>query len=117
MNPDGSGLQRLSTAGVETGNRMFGPVISPDERRIAFWEFSRKVGHSVWLMDHDGRNARRILKNAANPNWDPSRKDGTLLYFNSKLGGQSQVWRIALPAPGVSTARLRSLDRTHGRPQ
>lgn len=109
MDPDGGRQERLTSVGLRTGIRMFGPVISPDGLRVAFWEFSREHGHAVWLMDHDGGRARKILEDAANPNWDPSRPDGTLLYFNSKKGGQSQIWRIALPpADGAIAAAARS---------
>jgi len=39
------------------------------------------------------------MKGAVNPNRVPSRPDGTRLYFDSKKGGESKIWRIALPAP------------------
>ena len=51
MNPDGSNKRRLSTAGIETGHRMFGPAISPDGELVAFWEYDKKQGHSVWTVD------------------------------------------------------------------
>jgi Tol biopolymer transport system component len=98
MNPDGSNKRRLSTAGIETGNRMFGPAISPDGELVVFWEYDKKRGHSVWIVDHEGRNQRRLLRDAANPNWDPNAKKPLRVYFGAKVTGRTQIWRIKIPS-------------------
>ena len=54
MDTDGGNKRRLSDAGEATGNRMIGPVLSPDGTRIAFWEIDYVNDHSVWLMNADG---------------------------------------------------------------
>ena len=101
--PDGSDPRQLTRVGVQCGNRMFGPVIAPDGRTVAFWEFDRKRDHSLWLVDADGGNPRRVLHHAANPNFAPTSASGTHLYLNSKRTGRAQIWRLG-PTPSAPSA-------------
>lgn len=58
VNPDGTGLRRL-TYSVEYAQF---PELSPDGTMIAFHMYSYTHGEgSLWLMDADGSNPRRIL--------------------------------------------------------
>jgi TolB protein len=57
LNPDGSGVERLT----ETGHRKLTPQWSPDGRRIAFIKAVGE-GHSIWVMNSDGRNLKRLTR-------------------------------------------------------
>jgi Tol biopolymer transport system component len=87
MNMDGSQKRRLTYVGEEIGQRMIGPVVSPDGEKIAFWEIDYKNDHSVWIMNVDGTHLQEILKRAANPEFGQDR-----LYFDSKVTGRAQIW-------------------------
>lgn len=96
MRPDGSRKRRLSSVGQRTGNRMIGPVVSPDGQKIAFWEIDYKNDHSIWLMNHDGSGQTEFVRNAANPEWDPAATGKRTLYFDSKITGRAQIWRTTI---------------------
>ena len=93
VNADGSGLRRLTKT-----LRSFGPVWSPDGRTIAFarWVGSRAnvLGTAtIWLMDADGRNQRRVFPDVRRRfdvpgSWSP---DGSSLAFTRS--------RHTLPGP------------------
>jgi Tol biopolymer transport system component len=77
----------------------FRPSFSPDGQRIAFssdrdtpvrghpfFAFTRQREGELYLMDRDGRNARRLTES---PNWDGSpvwSADGKTIYFYSARG-------------------------------
>lgn len=80
INPDGSGLRRL-TNGID-------PVLSPDGQRVAFTRWEGETG-SVWVINLDGANERSIqgfVKQAKGPDWSP---DGSQLVFNFQTGGRT----------------------------
>jgi hypothetical protein len=67
MNPDGSGLTRLSnnTASDEV------PTWSPDGTKIVF-DSNRSGNFEVWVMNADGTNPVKLTNNAAfdgHPSW------------------------------------------------
>jgi TolB protein len=79
INPDGSGLQRL-TSGID-------PVLSPDGRTVAFTRWTGEDG-TVWLINLDGSNERPLLgetKQAKHPAWSP---DGQRLVVNFQHEGR-----------------------------
>lgn len=94
MDTDGSNKKQLTSLAAELKNRMVGPVISPDGKKIAFWEIDYKNDHSVWLMDSDGSGLKRLIRHAANPEW--AGQGSNVLYFNSKITGSSQIWKTRL---------------------
>lgn len=90
INPDGSGLYRL-THGID-------PVLSPDGQTVAFTRWEGETG-SLWLIDIDGSNERSILgftKQAKGPAWSP---DGTQIVLNyqheGRLNKQSECVDLA----------------------
>ena len=95
MNPNGSGKNRLTDIGQRTGNRMIGPVISPDGLAITFWEIDYKNDHSVWVMASDGTSLVELVKHAANPQWSSVSSD--IIYFDSKITGWAQIWKTKIP--------------------
>lgn len=88
MNVDGSERTQVTFA----KRNLIGPVISPDGKMIACWDLSRLGKNSLWLMESDGSNLRKLVDEAANPQW----LDNSTLLFNSTLSGLSQIWRTSL---------------------
>ena len=79
INPDGTGLRRL-TQGID-------PVLSPDGKTVAFTRWTGEDG-ALWLIDVDGGNERPVLggtKQAKHPTWSP---DGQQIVVNFQEGGR-----------------------------
>lgn len=96
INPDGSGLRRL-TSGID-------PVLSPDGQTVAFTRWEGKTG-SLWLIDIDGSNERQVLgfiKQAKGAEWSP---DGSQIVFNFQQGGQLEPSRICTDLTQDNPAR------------
>ena len=78
INPDGSGLRRL-TGGID-------PVLSPDGQTVAFTRWQGDSG-SLWLIGVDGSSERQVLgftKQAKGPDWSP---DGKQIVLNFQHEG------------------------------
>ena len=75
INPDGSGLRRLTT-GLE-------PALSPDGRQVAFTRLDEPRG--LWLINTDGSNERLVFgaNRARSPTWTP---DGSAIIFERWTG-------------------------------
>jgi Tol biopolymer transport system component/uncharacterized protein YraI len=87
-----NGSQRAVTTGAD-------PALSPDGRTVAFW---RENGgdHSLYLIDIDGTNERRIYTNGKPlraPHWSP---DGSKIVF-SRVNGEEHCrdvgYNICMP--------------------
>jgi Tol biopolymer transport system component len=97
MDPNGESPERLTTLGETKDTRLVGPTIGPDGSTIAFWEIGRQDrAHNVWVMNVGGGAPERLLDNAANPEWARDEAGNTILYFDSKATGTSQIWRTKL---------------------
>ena len=105
MDTDGSNAKRLSNAGKETNENMYGPILSPDGMNIAFWSVNDDNQNSVWLMSSNGDNQQKILDKAANPSWRTDSYEtnwvfnltksfygSNVLYFDSDITGRNQIW-------------------------
>ena len=84
VNPDGTGLQSLTT-GLD-------PALSPDGRSVAFTRWDNGGGNgalgSVWVINTDGSGERKILadvRQPKSPTWSP---DGTQVAVSMQQGGQ-----------------------------
>ncbi len=79
INPDGTGLRRLTT-GID-------PVLAPDGQTVAFTRWQGETG-ALWLINIDGSNEREImgdLKQAKGAEWSP---DGSQIVLNFQQGGR-----------------------------
>jgi dipeptidyl aminopeptidase/acylaminoacyl peptidase len=64
-------------------------------RRVTDFD-ANKERNDIWLVNPDGNGLRRLTTHPAGssqPRWSP---DGRALYFLSKRGDLSQVWKIAV---------------------
>lgn len=100
MNADGTGIKRLTDRYGYDG----GPWFSPDGRKIVWrawhpetdeeraqWkdcmekDYIKPFPLDLWVMDADGSNKRRVLRNGAT-NWAPSwHPDGRRIIFSSNM--------------------------------
>ena len=85
MNADGTGARRL-TDGPEVDTQGF---FSPDGKLIAFTRAARN-STSVWTMDSDGSNVRKLLDDGSDPRW---RKGGRALQFRRRPDRSKKHWR------------------------
>ena len=115
MNNDGTGLQQITTAGVDHT-----PAWSPDGTKIAF---SRRVGgvggvFQIFTMNPDGTNQTRITNSPSNdtePAWSP---DGTQIAFARTLQSinpRSDIW-VMTASGGGQTQITATLTANEGRP-
>lgn len=114
MNPDGSGVTRLTNNSPTNRYSVSDPNWSPVSTRIAF-VWNRDGNDEIYAMDADGGNLTRLTNNSAadgHPAWSP---DGTRIAFETNRGGNYQVFtmnadgsnQVLVPMPLDSTAQDR----------
>jgi len=77
---------------VTSTREQYGPLISPDGRRIIFMSNRSGIGE-IWVCDSDGSNAQQLTSSggAGTPRWSP---DGKQIVFDSRVGGEANVYVI-----------------------
>jgi TolB protein len=91
VNPDGSGLQRLSAS---ANQNEFGPAFNAAGTRIAFWRTPAPFGPgSLWVMNADGSAKRQLTTgiDARDPAWNPA---GTRLAYTGPGAGSFDIWTL-----------------------
>lgn len=95
---DGTGLTNL-TMGAMGNDRL--PAWSPDGRHIAFLSGRDYAmgccNEDLWIMDSDGRNARKLDEKAGAPSWSP---DGSRIAYSSFKSGRFQIYVVAPDGTG-----------------
>ncbi len=96
-----------------TLKRISDPRISPDGKSVLYAlretnMAANKGETALWLMDIDGKNARRITSVGANTGRFSA--DGKAVYFLSSRSGSSQLWRLPLSGGEAQQASNLSLD-------
>ncbi len=112
MKADGTDRRRLTRSGANT--LPFGPVWSPDGKRIAFSEITAEIKGAkvtdgkagVFLMDSDGKNRKRLTKGwGMMPAWSP---DGKRIIYTGE--GRLEV----VDADGKNAAQILKDGATMG---
>jgi Tol biopolymer transport system component len=77
---------------VTSTRQQYGPLISPDGKRIVFMS-NRSGSFEIWVCDSDGSNAQQLTSfgRAGTPRWSP---DGKQIAFDSRVGGEANVYVI-----------------------
>lgn len=96
------------------------PKWSPDGSRIAFVRVQEDAIPSLWLMDRDGGNQRRITHDVVcqAPSWHP---DGSRIIFSGNVGNRSELsvcsvscdgsdLQTIFDAPGIESTPMLSPD-------
>jgi len=101
INSDGSGKSALTNE----ANRVYGPAYSPDARRIAFYAHFGDQAWSLYLMNSDGTDVRRLTSTANvldwSPDWSP---DGSQILFARSHASpvwRSEIWTINPDGSGL----------------
>jgi TolB protein len=108
---DGKGDTRLSNQPADSA----GPKWSPDGRRIAFFALGAKSS-SLFLIDSDGKNRRRVLTGAftdwpAYPAWSP---DGKRLVFLRGKPCDTGFCEARLSILTIKTGKVVDVPHTSG---
>ena len=112
MNPDGSGLDRLTTsAGFDVQ-----PAWSPDGKRVAFVSTRHDPNGEIYVMNADGTAVQRLtfddhLDEA--PTWS---KDGKRIAFVSTRDDEQGEIYVMNAADGSGVSRLTEFTGTDGEP-
>jgi Tol biopolymer transport system component len=107
MNPDGSGIIRLTSNGVGNSN----PCWFPDGSKIAFSQYNPTAKTSaIWVMNADGSNQKQLTTPTednydGDPAWSP---DGNKIAFiRQYVGGARFVYYLyVMGADGSNPTRL-----------
>jgi Tol biopolymer transport system component len=99
MNPDGTGITRLTDSSDYDGV----PCWSPDGSQIVFesWRDTNR-NREIYVMNSDGTNQINLTNNQAideAPAWSP---DGTKIAFDSNRSGQFQIYIMNLDGSNVT---------------
>ncbi len=106
---DGSDAINL-TAETKANNGF--PDFSPDNRRIVF-RSGRDGNQEIYVMDADGKNARRLTNHPATDTMPAFAPSGNLIAFASNRDGNFQIYTLALNADG-SPGDLRRITQHPG---
>jgi TolB protein len=92
VNPDGSGLRRV------TGHPPFGvdPAWSPDGRRVAFDMLSAASGHELWVANANGTRPHRLLSRVGSDDlqiaWSPDGRRLAFVQYSART--RTDIWVV-----------------------
>ncbi|MFN4261154.1 MAG: DPP IV N-terminal domain-containing protein [Gemmataceae bacterium] len=95
MRADGSGVQRVTPAGVAD----YSPSWSPRGDFLAVASGNGKPGEAdLYVMKPDGSDRRKVI---ADGGWPTFAADGKSLYFHSTRQGKWGVWQVGVDGSGL----------------
>jgi Tol biopolymer transport system component len=106
MNPNGTGLERLTNYPRED----FEPAWSPDGSKIAFMSFRGNLGpvtttysptYTLYTMNANGTSVERLIKNPRDdhdPAWSP---DGSKIAFARYGDGEDEIYTVNADGTGL----------------
>lgn len=99
-----SGILSRLTEGANLNDH---PRWSPDGQRIAYVSCGEDGITSIWVMDRDGTNKKRLTTkhHAMNPSWSP---DGSAILFSANVQDSSNIDLCLIPAAGGEVTPLLS---------
>ena len=99
---------------VTSTREQYGPLISPDGRRVVFVS-NRSGTNEIWVCDSGGGNAQQMTflgdGMTGTPRWSP---DGNQIVFDSRVGGEANVY--VLDANGGVPRKLETGTRMNSLP-
>jgi Tol biopolymer transport system component len=104
VNPDGTGLHRISPYGA---GGIAGTQWSPDGERIAFSAVFLERHHQIWAVDPDGTRLSELTSRghgdaACNPVWSPDSTKLVFVGFHPEIGdGQQDLWTVNADGTGL----------------
>lgn len=102
INPDGTGIRRLTTGSANEENAQ--PVWSPDRSKIAFVSNRENNEFEIYVMDANGSNQRRVTPGEQgfdhSPAWSP---DGTRLVYVADRNSGNNLKMIDLDGRNLRT--------------
>src|SRR5579883_1753985 len=98
--PSAPGAHAFTVDDMLGFDRIGDPTASPDGKLVAFTVTTpdlsaNKMKSDIWVAATDGSGARRLTSDPAADHGPRFAPDGKSVYFVSRRGGSSQVWRIA----------------------
>ena len=104
INPDGSGVQQLTTGSLENEE----PHWSADGTKLLFTRSDESGVQDIWSMNADGSNQVRLNTSTGNgfsenPSWSP---DGTKIIFTKQVDGGTHEELWTANADGSSQLQL-----------
>ena len=95
INIDGSNLNRITETEGKTGlwERSHYPFPTPDGKELVFIIYKKSHG-SVWLMDMESGNIRRITSGGFGDDFPMMSPDGKDIVFKSTRQGNGDIWSI-----------------------
>ncbi len=95
INSDGSNINRITETEKETGlwERSHYPFPTPDGKELVFIIYKKSHG-SVWLMDMESGNIRRITSGGFGDDFPMMSPDGKEIVFKSTRQGNGDIWSI-----------------------
>lgn len=109
MNPDGSGLTRLTFSSGADGY----PTWSADGTRIAF-DSNRDGNHEIYMMNADGSGQTNLTNNSSNDVNATFSPDGSKIAFNSFRDGNGEIY--VMNSDGTAQTRLTNDPAGDGQP-
>jgi TolB protein len=114
MNGDGTNQRLLTDTLINCGEA---PAVSPDGRRIAFYNYDANRRYNLYVIDRNGQNLTRLVQSKFglhSPVWSPDSKSLAYIKHHTHYAGSMYVYTINID--GRNEKQL-TKDLNSGSPQ